>query len=85
MVPMGLMKYKNEIESKNPIDQSIKYYINTWRKHLGSNENLEFIAREYPEHITRKNLFNLASEAKSSGDVKDIVNLFLGTMIWAAC
>lgn len=82
---MGLILLKNEIKSKNPNDQSIQYYINTWRKHLGWNENLEFLAREYPERITRKNLFDLASDAKSSGDVKDIVNLFLGTMIWAAC
>lgn len=82
MIPDGLTKYIEAIINVNVYDQSIDYYIDTWRNHLGRNYNLEFIGKKYPNKITRKNLFDLASNAKQTGDIEDLINLFLGTMIW---
>jgi hypothetical protein len=82
MIPKKLFEYQDKIKALNPQAQTIDYYIGTWRKHLGRNEHLEYLAKHYPKKISRADLFQLAAAAGSTYDVGDILKLFIGTMLW---
>jgi hypothetical protein len=63
MIPKELFEYQNKIKALNPQAQTITYYIGTWRKHLGRNEHLEYLAKYFLEKISRADLFRLAANA----------------------
>ncbi len=82
MIPKNISIKSNEIRNLDPCNIQIKYYIDTWRKNIGKNQNLEYIAEKYPYSITRNDLFEEAKEADRTGHINNITRLFIGTMIW---
>ena len=82
MIPQELLRQKLKIMKSNPNSQTISYYTDTWRKHLGSNPYFGIISNKFPGEISRGDLFQLAAQAKQSNDLNDIMILFISTMIW---
>jgi hypothetical protein len=81
MIPKKLFEYQDKIKALNPHGQTITYHIGTWRKQLGRNEHLKYLAKYFPEKVSRADLFRLAADAGSTHDVGDILNLCIGTML----
>jgi len=82
MLPEKLKTAEVQIQSLQPGTQSIPYGVETWRRHLGPDQDLEFLALTYPCQISRGDLFRLAASARRSGSPEDIRRVFLGAMLW---
>jgi hypothetical protein len=82
MLPEKLRRVKTKIRSLKPEEQSVPYYVETWRRHLGLDQDLEFLALTCPCQVSRGNLFRLAANARQSGSLEDIRRVFLGAMLW---
>jgi hypothetical protein len=82
MVSTGLIKYEAMIREIQPGEQSISYYAETWKRHLGKDEGLERLIQSCPRQVTRGDLFKMAVAAKDSGEGRDLCRLFVGVMAW---
>jgi hypothetical protein len=80
MIPQRLGKFAQQIRALNPDVQAIPYYVDTWRRYLPADGDLNAIAARFPHEITRKNLRVLSRSAACDPALRR--QLFLATMIW---
>ncbi len=83
MLPEKLKQAKTQIECLQPETRSVSdYVVETWRHHLGLDQDLELLALTCPCQISRCDLFRLTANARRSGSLEDIRRVFLGAMLW---
>lgn len=81
-LPAPIAKISEEIRKANPAKQAIPYIIDTWRRQLLHRWEFEAVFMNFPEHVTRADLFQLARRAGESSRLDDLRVLFAATMTW---
>ncbi len=82
MIPDVLKRSQAEIQTTDPTGQAIEYPVNTWRRHLNPDEDLEYLALKCPSPIARRDIFELAAVAKASPSHHAVRRLFIGIMLF---
>lgn len=84
-LPKYLLDHKDEILRTFKNEKGADYKPETWLQHFGNNpvvaEDLSEIRRRCPNHITRRDIEDLARETRLGG-YPEIRRLFLACMIW---
>lgn len=79
-VPDRLKQCQDHLKALDPLAQSISYSGMHWRKKFPNDPDFEYIARTYPRALSRKDVAQLAWQARDN--LSSIRTLFLASMMW---